>query len=64
MVHDPRSPCEGSRGAVHLVVLVEVLQETLVDGVQVDEEEVVRWSILAGHCGRRGDPSRSALCTA
>jgi hypothetical protein len=33
---------------VHLVVLVEVLQETLVDGVQVDEEEVVRWSILAG----------------
>lgn len=35
MVHDPRSPCEGSRRAVHLVVLVEMLQETLVDGVQV-----------------------------
>jgi hypothetical protein len=49
---------------VHLVVLVEVLQETLVDGVQVDEEEVARWSILAGHCGRKGDPSGSALCTA
>ena len=35
MVHDPRSPCEGSRRAVHLVVLVEKLQETLVDGVRV-----------------------------
>ncbi len=35
MVHDPRSPCEGSWRAVHLVVLVEKLQETLVDGVQV-----------------------------
>ena len=38
MVHDPRSPCEGSRRAVHLVVLVEMLQETLVDGVQVREK--------------------------
>ena len=38
MVHDPRLPCEGSQGAVHLVVLVEMLQETLVDGVQVREK--------------------------
>jgi hypothetical protein len=29
----PRSPCEGSQGAVHPVTLVEMLQETLVDGV-------------------------------
>jgi hypothetical protein len=26
---------------VHLVVLVEILQETLADGVQADDEEVV-----------------------
>jgi hypothetical protein len=34
VVHDPRSPSEGNRGAVHPVILVEILQETLVDGVR------------------------------
>jgi hypothetical protein len=38
-VHDPRLPSEGNRGAVHLVILVEILQETLVDGVQVDDRK-------------------------
>jgi hypothetical protein len=37
----PPSPCEGSRGAVHPVILVEMLQETLVDGVQVDDGKIV-----------------------
>jgi hypothetical protein len=41
MVHDPRSPGEGNRGAAHPVILVEMLQETLVDGVQVDDGKVV-----------------------
>ena len=30
----PPSPCEGSRGAVHPVILVAIHQETPVDGVQ------------------------------
>jgi hypothetical protein len=37
----PPSPCEGSQEAVHPVVLVEMLQETLVDGVRVDDGKVV-----------------------
>jgi hypothetical protein len=52
MVHEPRSPNEGDRGAVHLVILVEILQETLADGVQVCDEEFVHrvpsWPITTG----------------
>ena len=59
-MHDPRSPCEGSQGAVHPVILAESIQETLVDGSQVDDEKVVHLSIKADHCGTRSDPSRSA----
>ena len=51
MVHGPSSPSEGKRGAVHLVVLAEIIQETLVDGIQVNDEEVVHWSIIARHGG-------------
>jgi hypothetical protein len=34
---------------VQLVILVEMLQEMLVDGVQLDDEEVVHGSIVANH---------------
>ena len=57
-VHDPRSPCEGSLRAVHPVILAESIQETLVDGSQVDDEKAVHRSIKADHCG--SDPSRSS----
>ncbi len=38
---------------MHLVILVAILQETLVDGVQVDDEEVVPWV----HHGYNDGPS-------
>jgi hypothetical protein len=57
MVHDPRSPCEESQEAVHLVVLVEMLQETLVDGAQVDDKKSRSLAaITAHHCGPRSTP--------
>ena len=31
VVHDPRTPCEGSQGAVHSVIPLETLRETRVD---------------------------------
>jgi hypothetical protein len=37
---------------VHLVVPVEVLQETLVDGVQVDDEKVVHLGQLLPACSK------------
>jgi len=37
---------------VHLVVLVEILQETLVDGVQVEDEKVVHGLIMPITTGR------------
>ncbi len=52
VVHGPRAPCEGSWRAVHLVVLVEMLQETLFDGVRVDDEEVAHRSIKPVAAGR------------
>ena len=39
-VHDPRSPCEGSQEAVHPVIPLETLRETLVDGPVEDEKAV------------------------
>ena len=54
----PAALARESGGAVHLVVLVELLQELLVDGVQVCEEEVVHWSILNHHCKPRRVPER------
>jgi len=46
---------------VHLVVLVEILQETLVDGVQVEDEKVVHGLIMAHHDRPRGAPGSSAV---
>jgi hypothetical protein len=59
MVHDRRSAGEGDKGAVHLVILVEILQETLVDRVEVCDEEIVHGSIMAHHDGSRSAPSLS-----
>jgi hypothetical protein len=42
-VHDPRSPCEGSLGAVPL----DILQETLVDEPQGDDEKAVNTGICS-----------------
>jgi len=39
---------------VHLVVLIETLQETLVDGIQVNDEEIVQRSIISRHDGTVG----------
>ena len=48
------------QGAVHLVVLVEIFQETLVDGVQADENIVSLgppWLVTAGQLhSRTGSP--------
>jgi len=50
-VHDPRSPCEGSQGGVHPVVLVGILQETLIDGILVPTRKSFTgpsWPITTG----------------
>ena len=40
-VHDPRLPCEDEHcGAVHPVIPLETLLQTLVDGNQADGERV------------------------
>jgi hypothetical protein len=52
-VHDPRSPCEGSQGAVHPVIPLEILREPLVDRVQINDEEATHKSIMAHHDGTR-----------
>ena len=60
-MHDPRSPSEGREGAVHLVILVEILQETLADGVRQDDEQSRSpGSILADHC----EPEKYSLAIA
>ena len=53
-MHDPRSPCEGSQGAVHPVIPLEILREPLVDRVQVNDAEVTHKSIMAHHNGATG----------
>jgi hypothetical protein len=47
----PPVALRGKQRAVHLVILVETTQETLVDGVQLDDEKLVHWSIMARHRG-------------
>ena len=47
VVHDPRLPLRGKLGAVHLVTPNELLYEPGVEGVEVDDQEVVKgtpWS--------------------
>jgi hypothetical protein len=61
MVHDPRSPCEESQEAVHLVVLVEMLQETLVDGVQVDDKKSRSLAAITAH---HREPEKYSLAIA
>ena len=67
VVHDPRSPCEGSQGAVHPVIPLEILREPLVDRVQINDEEATHKSIMAHHDGTRratrGRACRDTRCS-
>jgi hypothetical protein len=50
----------GKQGAVHPVILAGILQETLIDGTQVDDERVVHWSIMVHH----SEPEKYSLAIA
>jgi hypothetical protein len=55
------------QGAVHLVVLVEIFQETLVDGVQADENIVSlgpAWLVTAGPLHSRASSPWTAASSA